>query len=96
MGFATFGLPAHQIEPPTRGFSISLALGGIEVNRVLIFRSLLTTVIGAVVIITMAFFVSEMIGWKLAGSELIARMNPSLLDLGSEFLVTDGLPLSRI
>ena len=48
----------------------------------LIFRSLLTIVIGTIVIITMAFIVSELIGWKLAGSELIARMSPSLLDLG--------------
>jgi uncharacterized membrane protein len=32
--------------------------------------------------ITMAFLLSEAIGWKLAGSEMVARMRPSLLDLG--------------
>ena len=87
---ATFGLLSNSaaviigamIVAPLMNPIISLAFGGIEANRVLIFRSLLTIVIGTIVIITMAFLVSELIGWKLAGSELIARMSPSLLDLG--------------
>ena len=87
---ATFGLLSNSaaviigamIVAPLMNPIISLAFGGIEANRVLISRSLLTIVIGTVVIITMAFLVSELIGWKLAGSELIARMSPSLLDLG--------------
>jgi uncharacterized hydrophobic protein (TIGR00271 family) len=87
---ATFGLLSNSaaviigamIVAPLMNPIVSLAFGGIEVNRVLIFRSLLTIVIGTIVIITMAFIVSELIGWKLAGSELIARMSPSLLDLG--------------
>ena len=87
---ATFGLLSNSaaviigamIIAPLMNPIISLAFGGIEINRVLVFRSLLTIVVGTIVIITMAFFVSEIIGWKLAGSELIARMRPSLLDLG--------------
>ena len=87
---ATFGLLSNSaaviigamIVAPLMNPIISLAFGGVEANRVLIFRSLLTIVIGTIVIITMAFLVSELIGWKLAGSELIARMSPSLLDLG--------------
>jgi uncharacterized hydrophobic protein (TIGR00271 family) len=74
---ATFGLLSN---------SAAVIIGAMIVaplmNRVLICRSLLTIVIGTIVIITMAFLVSESIGWKLAGSELIARMSPSLLDLG--------------
>jgi len=87
---ATFGLLSNSaaviigamIVAPLMNPIISLSFGGIQVNRVLIFRSLLTIVIGTAVIITMAFLVSELIGWKLAGSELLARMSPSLLDLG--------------
>ena len=87
---ATFGLLSNSaaviigamIVAPLMNPIISLAFGGVDANRVLISRSLLTIVIGTIVIITMAFLVSELIGWKLAGSELIARMSPSLLDLG--------------
>jgi uncharacterized hydrophobic protein (TIGR00271 family) len=87
---ATFGLLSNSaaviigamIVAPLMNPIIALAFGGIETGRVLIFRSLLTIVTGTIVIITMAFLVSESIGWKLAGSELIARMSPSLLDLG--------------
>jgi uncharacterized hydrophobic protein (TIGR00271 family) len=87
---ATFGLLSNSaaviigamIVAPLMNPIISLAFGGVEVNRVLICRSILTIVIGTIVIITMAFLVSELIGWKLAGSELMARMRPSLLDLG--------------
>ena len=61
---------------------ISLSFDSIETNRGLVLHSLLIIVVGTTLIITMAFFVSEIIGWKLAGSELIGRMNPSLLDLG--------------
>ena len=87
---ATLGLLSNSaaviigamIVAPLMNPIVSLAFGGVEVNKVLIFRSLLTIVIGTIVIVTMAFLVSELIGWKLAGSELIARMSPSLLDLG--------------
>jgi len=87
---ATFGLLSNSaaviigamIVAPLMNPIISLSFGSIEMNRVLVLRSLLTIVVGTNVIITMSFFVSEIIGWKLAGSELIARMSPSLLDLG--------------
>ncbi len=87
---ATFGLLSNSaaviigamIVAPLMNPIISLSFGSIEMNRVLVLRSLLTIVVGTIVIITMSYFVSEIIGWKLAGSELIARMSPSLLDLG--------------
>jgi uncharacterized hydrophobic protein (TIGR00271 family) len=87
---ATFGLLSNSaaviigamIVAPLMNPIISLAFGSISTNREIVSRSLLTIVVGTVVIITMAFGVSEIIGWKLAGSELIARMSPSLLDLG--------------
>jgi len=87
---ATFGLLSNSaaviigamIVAPLMNPIISLAFGSIEMNRVLLLRSLLTIFSGTIVIVIMAFLVSEIIGWKLAGSELIARMSPSLLDLG--------------
>lgn len=51
-------------------------------KRNLLFRSLLTVILGTIVSIIVAFLISELIGWKLAGSEIIARMSPNLLDLG--------------
>lgn len=87
---ATLGLLSNSaaviigamIVAPLMNPIIALAFGSIEMNRQLISRALYTIVIGTIVIITMAYLVSELIGWKLAGSELIARMNPTLLDLG--------------
>lgn len=87
---ATFGLLSNSaaviigamIIAPLMNPIISLAFGSVENNLLLVARSFLTIVIGTIVIITMSFFVSEIIGWKLAGSEMIARMRPSLLDLG--------------
>ena len=87
---ATFGLLSNSaaviigamIIAPLMNPIISLAFGSVEMNRVLVFRSLFTIVTSSIIIITIAFFVSEVIGWKLAGSELISRMRPSLLDLG--------------
>ena len=51
-------------------------------KRNLLFRSLLTVFVGTVVSIAVAFLITILIGWKLAGSEIIARMSPNLLDLG--------------
>lgn len=87
---ATFGLLSNSaaviigamIIAPLMNPIISLAFGSVEMNRVLVFRSVFTIIIGTILIISMSFFASEIIGWKLAGSELIARMSPSLLDLG--------------
>lgn len=87
---ATFGLLSNSaaviigamIIAPLMNPIISMAFGSMGNNFILVMRSFLTVVIGSIVIITMAFFVSEIIGWKLAGSEMVARMRPSLLDLG--------------
>ena len=87
---ATFGLLSNSaaviigamIVAPLMNPIISMAFGSIAMNRMLVWRSLFTLIVGTIVIITMAFSVSEIIGWKLAGSELMARMSPSLLDLG--------------
>lgn len=51
-------------------------------KRDLIFRSLLTVIFGTIVSIVVAFLITKLMGWKLAGSEIIERMTPNLLDLG--------------
>jgi uncharacterized hydrophobic protein (TIGR00271 family) len=87
---ATFGLLANSaaviigamIVAPLMNPIISMSFGIITGRGPLIWRSLLTIVLGTLMTIIMAFLLSEAIGWKLAGSELVARMRPSLLDLG--------------
>jgi uncharacterized hydrophobic protein (TIGR00271 family) len=87
---ATFGLLANSaaviigamIVAPLMNPIISMSFGIMAGRGPLIWRSLLTIVLGTLMTITMAFLLSEAIGWKLAGSELVARMRPSLLDLG--------------
>ena len=87
---ATFGLLANSaaviigamIVAPLMNPIISMSFGIMAGRGPLILRSLLTIVLGTLMTITMAFLLTEAIGWKLAGSELVARMRPSLLDLG--------------
>ena len=87
---ATFGLLANSaaviigamIVAPLMNPIISMSFGIMAGRGPLILRSLLTIAIGTLMTITMAFLLTEAIGWKLAGSELVARMRPSLLDLG--------------
>ena len=87
---ATFGLLANSaaviigamIVAPLMNPIISMSFGIMAGRGPLILRSLLTIVLGTLMTITMALLLTEAIGWKLAGSELVARMRPSLLDLG--------------
>ncbi len=51
-------------------------------KRILIFRSFFTVLLGTILSIAVAYLISEAIGWKLAGSEIVSRMKPNLLDLG--------------
>jgi len=61
---------------------LSMSYGVVAGKGALTMRSLLTVVTGTLLTIGIAFIFTEAIGWKLAGSEIIARMRPSLLDLG--------------
>ncbi|MBW2431103.1 MAG: DUF389 domain-containing protein [Deltaproteobacteria bacterium] len=87
---ATFGLLANSaaviigamIIAPLMSPIISLSYGIVAGRGALSMRSLLTVVTGTLLTIGVAFAFTEAIGWKLAGSEIVARMRPSLLDLG--------------
>ena len=87
---ATFGLLANSaaviigamIVAPLMSPIISMSYGIVAGRGALTMRSLLTVVTGTLLTIGVAFVFTEVIGWKLAGSEIVARMTPSLLDLG--------------
>jgi uncharacterized membrane protein len=87
---ATFGLLANSaaviigamIIAPLMNPIISLSYGIMAGRLVLSIRSILAIVMGTLLTIGLAFVFTEAIGWKLAGSEIIGRMKPSLLDLG--------------
>jgi uncharacterized hydrophobic protein (TIGR00271 family) len=87
---ATFGLLANSaaviigamIVAPLMSPIISMSYGIVAGRGALTIRSLLTIITGTLLTIGVAFIFTEAIGWKLAGSEIVARMKPSLLDLG--------------
>lgn len=61
---------------------IAIAYWLLTARRNLLLRSILTIFLGSVISIIVAFLITQMIGWKLANSEIVARMSPNLLDLG--------------
>jgi len=87
---ATLGLLANSaaviigamIVAPLMSPIISMSFGIVAGKRALATRSLLSVVTGTALTIAVAFLLTDATGWKLVGSEIIARMNPSLLDLG--------------
>jgi uncharacterized hydrophobic protein (TIGR00271 family) len=87
---ATIGLLANStaviigamIIAPLMSPIIALSYWLLAGNWIVILRSLLTVILGTILSIAVAYFITELIGWKLAGSEIMARMKPNLLDLG--------------
>ena len=87
---ATLGLLANSaaviigamIVAPLMNPIISISYGLVAGKGSLILRSLLTILTGTILTIGVAIIFTEAIGWKLAGSEIISRMRPTLLDLG--------------
>lgn len=87
---ATLGLLANSaaviigamIIAPLMGPIIGLSYGLVAGKGALIIRALFTVITGTISTICVAILITEMIGWKLAGSEIVSRMRPTLLDLG--------------
>jgi uncharacterized hydrophobic protein (TIGR00271 family) len=87
---ATFGLLANSaaviigamIVAPLMNPIIAMSCGLVAGRGQLITRSLLVVLTGTILTITVAFLFTEAIGWKLAGTEIVSRMRPTLLDLG--------------
>jgi uncharacterized hydrophobic protein (TIGR00271 family) len=58
-----------------------MGIGLVIFNRRLIIRSLITLAAGTVLVVAIAFISSMSLGLRLAGSEIISRTSPTLLDL---------------
>jgi uncharacterized hydrophobic protein (TIGR00271 family) len=87
---ATLGLLANSaaviigamIIAPLMSPIIAISYGLVAGRGPLIIRSFLTVLTGTILTIGVAIVITEAIGWKLAGSEIVSRMKPTLLDLG--------------
>ena len=87
---ATFGLLSNSaatiigamIIAPLMIPIMSLAFSVVVLNFRLISYSLVRLILGIALTILIAFFATEIIGFKVPGSEIIARTEPTLLDLG--------------
>jgi len=87
---ATFGLLSNSapaiigamIIAPLMGPMMGLAYGIVIFRWGQISRSILTVTSGAALVVLFAYLTTIWIGWRLAGSEILSRTTPTLLDLG--------------
>ena len=87
---ATFGLLSNSaatiigamIIAPLMVPIISLAFSLVMLDFRLVSYSLVKLVLGVALTVLIAFWATEIIGFKIPGSEIIARTEPTLLDLG--------------
>lgn len=87
---ATFGLLSNStatiigamIVAPLMIPIISFSYGLVSLNVRLISYSLSRLVFGIILTIFIAFIATEIIGFRIPGSEILARTEPTLLDLG--------------
>ena len=87
---ATLGLLANSaaviigamIVAPLMAPILSMSFGIVAGNWRLALRSLLTVVIGTLLTLALSYAITELIGWRIGGSEIAARTKPTLLDLG--------------
>lgn len=87
---ATFGLLSNSapaiigamIIAPLMAPMMGLAYGMVIFKWGQISRSLLTVISGAALVVLFAYLATMWIGWRLAGSEILSRTMPTLLDLG--------------
>ena len=87
---ATFGLLANSaaviigamIIAPLMNPIISLSFGIVSSNARLSGRAIGTILLGVVVTLLVSYGMTELIGWRVGGSEIASRARPSLLDLG--------------
>ena len=87
---ATLGLIANSsatiigamIIAPLMNPIVSLSYGLIKFKQQLLTKSALTILTGIFWVILVAFLITQLIGTRITGSEILARANPNLLDLG--------------
>jgi uncharacterized hydrophobic protein (TIGR00271 family) len=84
MGLISDNAPAiigAMIIAPLMAPIMSLSFGIVITDRVLIFRSVLSIVIGILLVVGFAYVSTELIGLRVTGSEILNRTSPTLLDL---------------
>ena len=87
---ATFGLLANSapaiigamIIAPLMGPIMSLAFGLVCAEWRMIISSTLSVLTGVVLVVLFAYLCTEIIGLRIAGSEILSRSSPTSLDLG--------------
>jgi uncharacterized hydrophobic protein (TIGR00271 family) len=87
---ATFGLLANSaptiigamIIAPLMAPIISLSFGIVVTDRPLILRSIITVSSGVILVVLLAYGCTMILGLRIAGSEILSRSFPTLLDLG--------------
>ena len=87
---ATFGLIANSapaiigamIVAPLMAPIVSLAYGLVIFNRQMISLSIVTVIAGAILVVVIADLSVLLVGTRVAGSEILSRTSPTLLDLG--------------
>ncbi len=87
---ATLGLIANSsatiigamIIAPLMNPIVSLSYALIKFKQQLLGRSALTILTGILWVILVSFLITQLIGTRITGSEILARANPNLLDLG--------------
>ena len=87
---ATFGMLANSapaiigamIIAPLMGPIVSLAFGIVDFNRQLISRSAVSVATGVILVVAFAYGSTFVFGLRIAGSEILSRTSPTLLDLG--------------
>lgn len=89
-GIAAFGLLANSaaaiigamIIAPLMAPIMSMGFSIVVADWQLLFRSALTVATGIALVVLFAYFSTELLGLRIAGSEILARTSPTLIDLG--------------
>jgi uncharacterized hydrophobic protein (TIGR00271 family) len=87
---ATFGLIADSaptiigamIIAPLMAPIMSLSYGLVTLNARVVAGSVVTIVVGAALVVAIAFLNTKAIGMRVAGPEILSRTSPTMLDLG--------------
>lgn len=87
---ATFGLLSNSapaiigamIIAPLMAPILGLSYGIVVMDWVQLIRATVTVAVGAVVVVLFAYLTTQLIGLRIAGSEILSRTTPTLLDLG--------------
>ncbi|MGC1196206.1 MAG: TIGR00341 family protein [Geitlerinemataceae cyanobacterium] len=87
---STLGLLANSVATiigamiiaPLMGPMVAMAYAMVVGNRRLLRRSLLTALTGVMITIVTSAIIASIIGLRAPGSEILARANPTLIDLG--------------